>query len=342
MRPPTVCLQVNVAASDLRYLVHSLPHQLRVLEGQVDEVVLTADTAISRGTKYRMPDFPQRLAELRAWLAGLQAASPKIRVVEVDYGPEAMARVGRLFLGGAAAPRRAANGTPFYAYLFGMAATACDYVLHLDADMVLGGGSQAWVAEAVALMEADPRIFACNPFPGPPRADGRLLREAGAPYPAPFPALRFETVSTRVMMFDRRRFAQGALRIPLQPAAPRMRLQAALYNTPPYDLLERYLTQLLRVAGLCRVDLLGSAPGLWSLHPEHRTASFFRDFPEVIRRVEAGDVPEAQRGDYEINDSMIDWSEARAGKTLQAKLRRHLRYAASGLAERLEGLRGRP
>jgi hypothetical protein len=32
--------------------------------------------------------------------------------------------------------------------------------------------------------------------------------------------------------------------------------------------------------------------------------------PELVRRVEAGDIPAAQRGDHDLNASLVDWSEA--------------------------------
>ena len=67
----------------------------------------------------------------------------------------------------------------------------------------------------------------------------------------------------------------------------------------------------MAAAGLFRVDFLGAAPGMWSLHPPYRSEEFYREPPRLIERIESGEVPEAQRGDYELNDSMFDWSRAR-------------------------------
>ena len=50
---------------------------------------------------------------------------------------------------------------------------------------------------------------------------------------------------------------------------------------------------------------------MWSLHPPYRSEEFYRELPGLIERIENGDIPEAQRGDYELNDSMFDWSRAR-------------------------------
>ncbi len=61
------------------------------------------------------------------------------------------------------------------------------------------------------------------------------------------------------------------------------------------------------------IELTCSAPpracGL--LHPPYRSEEFYRALPGLIERIENDDIPEAQRGDYELNDSMFDWSRAR-------------------------------
>jgi hypothetical protein len=54
-----------------------------------------------------------------------------------------------------------------------------------------------------------------------------------------------------------------------------------------------------------RVDFLGRGPGMWSIHPEHRTPAFYRALPALVARIEAGDVSEAQRGSYDLDPSMV-------------------------------------
>jgi hypothetical protein len=93
---------------------------------------------------------------------------------------------------------------------------------------------------------------------------------------------------------------------------PRGLVRAAIQRQPAYDLPENILSRAMRDAGLYRVDLLGSAPGMWTLHPPHRSALFYEQLPALIDRVERGDIPEGQRGCYDINDTLIDWTSARA------------------------------
>ena len=58
----TTTLQINLAPTDLPHLIHILPHQIRQLGGQVDEILLTLDLHQSRGRfgaawKERLPGF---------------------------------------------------------------------------------------------------------------------------------------------------------------------------------------------------------------------------------------------------------------------------------------------
>lgn len=329
-----VCLQVNLHPLDAPHARHTLPHQLRVLGPQVDEVLLTVDGHHSPGSRYRLEDAQRKAQALREILERLRAADPRVRVEEVDYSQAAMREVAQAFLGGGFVPRKAENGSPFFAYLYGLHRARAPYVLHLDSDLLLGGGSRGWTREAVARLERDRAVLACNPLAGPPRLKADPLpgsRDAA-------PVFHWSSVSTRVMLLDRRRFLSGELRVPLlAPPWPR-RVQAFVNYTPPYLALEDSLSELMRRRGFTRVDFLGEAPGLWSLHPVWRSARFYAELPRLIERVEAGDIPEGQRGHYDLNDAMFDWSEVRAARTWRHKARQRLAWAAAGLAARWQGL----
>lgn len=338
----SVCLQINLHPRDATIAVHMLPHHLRVLGGQVDEVLLTVDLQHRKGSRYRSEDFEAERARLQQILDRVCAGEPKARVVTVDYAAAARERVAREFMGGPYVPLQAYYGGPYYPYLYGLHAARADHVLHLDSDMLLGGGSQTWVREALALLARDRSVIACNPLPGPPTADGRLRTQQAERVEAPYPAWRFRSLSTRVFLLDKRRFLSGELRVPLlRPAWPK-RVGAWIQYTEPYIALEDSLSAFMRACGLSRIDFLGEGGGLWTLHPVYRCPRFYRELPNLIARVESGDVPEGQRGDYDLNDAMFDWSEARAARTLARRAQRRLEYALSGMTQRLALLGGSP
>jgi hypothetical protein len=60
------------------------------------------------------------------------------------------------------------------------------------------------------------------------------------------------------------------------------------------------------------VKFLNAPPSCQSLHPPYRCADFYAQLPELVRRVETGDMPPAQCGDHDLNARRVGWSEATA------------------------------
>ena len=298
-------LQISLAPSDLRHARTTLPHQLRVWGEQVDEVLFTVDTLRPRGATRFGRAWAAQEPELLRFLEEQARAHPRARVEEVDYGARAATDVAERFFGGAAVPPKDSRGGPFYSYFYGVAAAQHDHVLHVDSDMLFGGGSRSWMVEATAVL-SEPEVFAVNPLGGPPLHD--LARWRDPPFDHPTPAFRCDSLSTRVFVIDRR--ALTAVR-PLElrePARLRSRIKAAVHRNPAVAMPEDLLTDAMLAAGMIRVDLLGAAPGMWSIHPRSRSTAFYASLDQVVSRIEAGDIPDAQRGDFDLSDLFIDAS----------------------------------
>jgi hypothetical protein len=147
-------------------------------------------------------------------------------------------------------------------------------------------------------------------------------------------------MSSRIFLLDRRRFTDGTLRVPLCRPNPQRTLRAFLYFTPPVRPLEECLSTLMAARGLRRVDFLGTGPGLWCVHPRYRSPRFYTELASIIGRLENGDVPAAQRGDYELNESMIDWSDvSKQRRSILPRLKRALVYTVDGVSERVHAMR---
>jgi hypothetical protein len=311
-----VTLQINLAPTDFPHARYILPHQLRQLASSVEEVLLVLDLHRSKGHRFAEA-WEERRPKMEALLAELCATYPRAKVREVDYSPATAAAMAERFFGGKPVPLKDSRGGPYYSYFYGLHAAAHEHVFHLDADMLLGGGSSTWVSEAVRLLASRPELLSCSPHPGPPAADGRLrihLRggiEPDSSVPAGFLLRRF---STRVFLLDRRRLLERLVPLKRKLAPPIHLWRALRAGNPPYREPENLLTRGMEREGLRRLDFLGRAPGLWSLHPKWRSQEFYDALPEVIRRTEAGDMPEAQGGDDDLNDSLVDWTSARAAQ----------------------------
>ncbi|MEJ1963996.1 MAG: capsular biosynthesis protein [Gammaproteobacteria bacterium] len=325
-------VQINVYPMDLRHVKHLLPHQIRVWGDMVDRIVVTVDVHQSRSGRYRGKNFAESLAQLHALLAEHQKRFSKLEVVEVDYRPETLSKVAQYFFGTSSMPVKAWDGGPFYAYFYGLYATPARYIVHFDGDLLFGGGSRTWLSEAIALLESREDVLLVSPFPGPPREDGRLFghqQDQGFSFarePMESLAYRFSHASTRIFAIDMVRFEQTLGAFPLIPPHAIQRLKAKLLGNPPIAReAEVILSIALERSKLLRIDFLGTAPGLWGLHPPYRSEEFYTRLPEIIERVEQNRVPEAQRGDYELNDSIIDWTEARAATRWHRRYFRLLR-----------------
>jgi hypothetical protein len=157
-------------------------------------------------------------------------------------------------------------------------------------------------------------VLVCSPLPGPPARDGELTSQTLQREPFRSLAYRADGLSSRLFMMHLPRFHERIGALPLAPLSRRRHWQAVLDGNPPFDLPECIWTQTMAEHGMVRVDFLGDDDGMWSIHPPYRSPLFYQRLPSLIRAVEVGDLPEAQRGDYDLNDSMIDWTSARMSR----------------------------
>jgi hypothetical protein len=321
---PKVTLQINLAPMDLRHVREILPHELRQLGDQVDEILLVLDD--NPGPRVDRAVWERSKAGLERVAEECRERWPHLRLVEVDYSPATAKQVADAFAAGQLIPDKDWRGAPIYAYFFGLWAAQHDYIFHMDSDMMYGGGSQTWVAEAVDLLQSRPDVLLCSPLPGPPTADGRLTAQTLPREPLDSLAYRADQVSTRLCLLDRARFFEKVGRVTITPPPTRKVWLARLDGYPPFDCAELLLTRALVESGLVRIDFLGRDPGLWGVHPPYRSEHFYERLPGLIARIEAGDVTDTQRGNYDVDDSMIDWSSAR-----QPRWRRLKRHAELGV-----------
>ncbi|MFT3782021.1 MAG: glycosyltransferase family A protein [Nibricoccus sp.] len=229
----------------------------------------------------------------------------------VDDSAPAAAKVSREFFGGRRIPRKDHRGGPYYSYFFALHEARNRYVLHTDADMLFGGRSQMWLAEACALFTSNEDVIVSAPLPGPPSADGKLRELAGSAIDQESYMYSFGEMSTRAFLIDRDRWQTRITKLVPRLAPLRGLILALLEGNPPRDLPENIITEAMKLNGLKRIDFLGTPPGMWTLHPPYRGADFFLKLPDLVRRVETGDLPPEQLGFHDICDQLVDWSEGR-------------------------------
>jgi hypothetical protein len=193
---------------DLRHAREILPHELRQLGNQVDEILLVLDN--NRGPRADPADWERGGVGLHDLADQCRDRWPHLRLVEVDYSPAAAEQVADAFAGGQWIPDKDWRGAPIYAYFFGLWAARHDYIFHMDSDIMYGGGSQTWVEEGVELLQSRSDVLLCSPLPGPPTADGRLTSQTLPREPLDSLAYRADQVSTRLCLLDRDPSSSGS------------------------------------------------------------------------------------------------------------------------------------
>jgi hypothetical protein len=312
---PPFTLQINLAPTDFPHARHILPHQLRQVGAAASELLLVLDLHRSAGARFGAA-WEERRPKMDLLLAELAAADARVRIQEVDYSASARAALSERFFGGQPVPEKDARGGPYYSYLFGLHAARHRHLLHLDADMLLGGGSRTWAAEAAGHLAARETVLACSPLGGPPRADGRLLvpeRWAQADPTLPR-AFLFRRFSTRVFFVDLEKLLAKVGPVRRRLAPPIHVLRALKAGNPPFREPENFFTRAMEKGPWRRLEFLGEGPGLWTLHPEYRSPTFYARLPDLVREVEAGTLPEAQQGRENVHDSVVDWADVRTAR----------------------------
>lgn len=315
-----VTLEILACPADLGYLGPTVRHVLRQLGGQVDELLFAVDLVPARGGRYA-DGWGDALPAFETLLEELLAEVPRSRVVYAQGRVDELARLGDRFFGGVPIPAKDCRGSAFEVYWQAFDAAANDLVFHVDGDMLFGGGSPTWVAEAVELLLGDPDCIAVVPLSGPPHPSGT---PAGHPpgswtrYPWRSPAFRFATWTTRLALFSRSRMLERFAPLPLsRPPYKRTWVKAAVNRNPLVAMPEDLLKAATRRAGMHRVDLLGEGDGMWSLHPLLKPPEYLARLDEVIGRVERFDLPAEQLGHYDVVDALVDQRALRRDRRLR-------------------------
>ena len=303
--PLPVTLQINLEPADHRLAKGLLAHQVKFWQRGVAEVLLTVDIRPKSG------EFDDKWRAARHRILDIANSIPGARVLEVEYSREARHAISDEFFGDVRVPSKDWRGGPYFAYFFGLHAARHDWVLHADPDMFFGGDGPRWLETALPLYDNHPDLLFAAPLPGPPSPDGRL-KQPGATRTTldGIDGYEVAAMSTRVFLFSRTRFRQRITALRPRSPALRSRLSASLDGFPAQELPEHLLTEAMQRARLKRFDFAGPTPGCWTLHPPYRSEDFYQKIPELLARIEKFDLPAAQLGDHDFNESLVDWSEA--------------------------------
>lgn len=304
---PTCSLWFFVARTDIAFMMHTLPHLVKMSNFPFEEKVIAIDTAPLSGEKMNRPGIGT-MEELRSCVHKLLEMGVVDRVVDFNYDPQYRKQVYQKHFGSPINNTHNYKGYPILGSIFKIEDCKSDYVLHFDSDMMMyQKPDYSWVKEAMILMQSHPNLMFARPLAGPPLENGVLDQKI----PKVFHRdgfYQFNTFGSRLYLVNRKRFDQM---LPI-PVIWRPYNQKWLNKLPVS--FKTFLNIWTGVGKLASWEVMISkrlqqmeynratltSPNAWTLHPIDRSPAFIKALPNIIKRVENGDYPAGQAGYYDM------------------------------------------
>jgi hypothetical protein len=297
MNSPNCTLSILVARTDIPFMMQTIPHLVKECQFEFTERVLIIDTAPLSGNYRHRPGIGT-LEELRLCCQQLKEQKVVDKLLDIDYSENYRKQVYQKHFGRDVKTTHNYRGYPILGSIFAIESAASDYIVHFDSDMLLYQQTgHSWIQDGIKLMEENPDIMFVTPLSGPPSGDGSL-KQRGVKYQRHASGhYSFTDFTSRKFLVNRQRLEQM---LPLQPLwiSWKRRLlsyftgQSAMWNW------EVMVSHRLKETGYVRVDL--DSPQAWTLHTPDHGAKFIQSLPTVINKVEKGDYPSVQAGDYDL------------------------------------------
>lgn len=296
-------LSILVARTDIPFMMQTIPHLVKSCQFDFLERILFVETAPLSGVFRNRPGVGT-LEELRDCCERLLKTGVVDRVVDIDYSEATRKQIYKKHFGQDVQFTHDYRGASVFGFIYSLEATQGDYILHFDSDMLLHQqASHNWITEGIALLKSCPDVMFVSPLSGSPSQDGSL-KQRGITYqrdPRGFYA--FKAFTSRKFLVDRRRLEQM---LPIRPdwVSWKRKAISAVTGKSALNVWEIMMSSALQASDYLRADL--GSPSAWTLHtPDHGTA-FVQALPQVIKRIEDGDYPSGQAGDYDLQLNL--WS----------------------------------
>jgi hypothetical protein len=309
MRKHDISLQINVSAADLEVCKRILQRQITFWYEELDEIIITVESKKSYGKFAK--DFDKNSEDLIALLEKYKSAYPKLRYHFVDYSQQRHTTLAKLFFDTTSMPEKDYRGCAFYSYLDGLAVCKNKYIIHLDSDMLIGGTPNAWLQNAVDLLNSDKTYLVVNPLAGPPAPDFDI-KQSYVKKTGKYDFV-FDKMSTRIFLIDMEKLSVHKTTLKKVPPTPRYIKNAIKNNfTRGYMALEDLFSVMMRQRGFVRIDTLGQDENhiAYSLHPLVKPDHYIQAIPDLLKKIDADDIPDAQRGNYNIHNDFFDFQTA--------------------------------
>ncbi|MEQ9667087.1 glycosyltransferase family A protein [Coleofasciculus sp. G2-EDA-02] len=303
----TCSLSIMVARTDIPFMMHTIPHIVRMCNFPFTQRLLAVDTAPLSGDKVNRPGVGT-MEQLRNYCDQLLAAGVVDKVVDIDYSPDYQKRIYQKHFGTRIRQSHNYKGYPILGTIFSIEEVPGDYVVHFDSDMLIHQQPDySWIEEGIKLLQNHPDVMSVRPLTGPPKDDGEINQRVSYERD-PQGFYKFKFFSSRVYLSDRKRF-DSLLPLPIfwrtyknkvlngLPISLKTQLNY-LTGKGQLDSWEVMVSNRLEETSYVRAVL--DSPKAWTVHPKNREPEFIKALPKLIERIEKGWYPPEQAGYYDL------------------------------------------
>jgi hypothetical protein len=311
MTLPSCSFWILVARTDIKFMMHTIPHLVRMNNFPFCERVLAVDTAPLTGNNVNRPGVGT-MAELCDRTQQLLDLGAVDRVVNINYKPDYHRRVYEKHFGSPIRFTHNYKGYPILGTIFTIEEAKGDYMLHFDSDMLLHQKPDySWIEEGIKMMEKHPELMSIRPLTGPPTSDGTLYQRFSYELD-PDGFYKFKFFSSRVYLINKKRFDQ-LLPLPIIWRSYRHKLLNKMPNSwkaivnnltgkSALDSWEIMVSSKLEATDYFR-GVLANPQG-WTIHPKEHRPALIEVLPQIIARIERGEYPPEQAGFYDLKPEL--------------------------------------
>ena len=297
MTLPTCSLSILVARTDIPFMMQTISHLVKTCQFDFVERVLVIDTAPLSDTFRKRPGIGS-LEQLRLCCQELLERGVVDRLVDINYAEDYCKQTYLKHFGCNLRAKHDFRGYPILGSVFSLESAIGDYVVHFDSDMLLHQeDGHSWIQDGINLLQRHPDVMFVSPLSGPPSQDGSLSQR-GIPYQKSSDEFyNFKDFTSRKFLVNRKKLEQV---LPLKPSWISWKKRLASHFTGKSAMWswEVMISNRLKETNYVRADL--ASPNAWSLHTPDHGSKFVQSLPDVIRKIECGNYPAVQAGDYDL------------------------------------------
>lgn len=297
-----------VARTDIPFMMHTIPHLVKACSFPFEKRVLVVDGAPLRGDKVSRPGIGT-MEQLRASCDELIHQGVMDYIIDMDYSDTYRNQTYRKYFSSTSLkPTHNYKGYPILGSIFSMEEVPGDYVLHFDSDMMLyQSPDYNWIEAGIELLTNNDSVMFVRPLSCPPGKAGEFYQKFSfTKDPGGF--YRFKFFGSRAYLLNHKKFDQ-LLPLPVlwtkfkRPWISKLpgRLLTHLHNLTGRGALDSWevmVSRKLEKTQYVRATL--TSDQAWTVHPKDRGERFINALPGLIRRIEAGEYPDAQGGYYDL------------------------------------------